>query len=177
MIVLVRHGSTDANAAGSFLSTGDPPLNDAGRAQCDRAREAVARAGVTACLVSPMRRCLQSLAILAPGVSYEVRDELREIDFGDWEGRTIDELRVEQPEAVDARRRDPVHFKPPAGESFADVAERLAPLARTMRARSGLLIVSHRGTLGVLERLLRELPLDSPDVTPMEPGEVRTLRA
>jgi len=123
-----------------------------------------------------MRRCLESREIVAPATPYEVEDALREVDFGSWEGRTRAWLEANEPGALERRRLDPIAFRPPQGESFADVAVRLRELAANLAASQGVLVVGHRGTLGVLERLLRGLPLESQAVAPLETGEFRVLR-
>jgi broad specificity phosphatase PhoE len=123
-----------------------------------------------------MRRCLESREIVAPATPYEVEDALREIDFGSWEGQTLAWLEAHEPGALERRRRDPIAFRPPQGESFADVAVRLRELAANLTACQGVLVVGHRGTLGVLERLLRGLPLESQTVAPLGTGEFRVLR-
>jgi probable phosphoglycerate mutase len=167
---------TDGNVADAFLSTNDLPLNEIGRAQSARVRVAFAEMVFDRCLLSPARRCMETREIVAPSLPFETRTELREIDFGDWEGRTKAWLEANDPEGIEARRRDPVSFRPPRGESFLDVADRLRALASVIRSDSrATLIVGHRGTLGVLERLLRDFPIDSRDVTPLEPGEYRVI--
>jgi len=173
VIVLCRHGSTDANVAGAFLSTGDPPLNALGRAQSARARDALREFAFDRAFSSPMRRCRETLAIVAPQVAYRIDDALREVDFGAWEGRSIDWLEAHDPDGVARRRRDPLTFRPAGGESFLDVSQRVRDLADAARAAGNALVVGHRGTLGVLERLVRGLPLDSQAVVPLEPGEFR----
>jgi broad specificity phosphatase PhoE len=175
VIVLCRHGATDANVAGAFLSNDDPPLNAIGRAQCARARDALDGVELHAALCSPMLRCVQSVEIIAPRVPRRVLDPLREVDFGTWEGRTLQWLLEHDPAGVAQRRDDPVRFRPPGGESFSDASQRLTDVAAELRDARGAIVVGHRGTLGVLERLLRNLPLDSPDVLPLEPGEFRIL--
>ncbi|MBV8149720.1 MAG: histidine phosphatase family protein [Candidatus Eremiobacteraeota bacterium] len=176
MIVLCRHGATDENLAGAFLSTNDPPLNDVGRAQCERVRNAIGGIALDVAFTSPMRRCTESLAIIAPGVACESRDALREVDFGDWNGKTREWLLVHDPEGLAQRAADPANFRPKGGESFADVAIRLQPFAGSIEGdERNVLIVGHRGTLGVLERLLRGLSLDSSEVAPLETGEFRVL--
>ncbi|HTU80822.1 MAG TPA: histidine phosphatase family protein [Candidatus Acidoferrales bacterium] len=175
MIVLCRHGATDGNAAGAFLSRSDPPLNATGIAQCLNLREALRDARFARCFVSPSLRCLQTRSLVAPDVAYDVVPALREVDFGEWEGRTLEWLVANDPRGVRRRRHDPVSFRPPQGESFADVAVRLAELAGRLSVAADALVVGHRGTLGVLERLLRGLPLRSSAVAPMEPGEYHTI--
>ncbi|MEO6836494.1 MAG: histidine phosphatase family protein [Candidatus Tumulicola sp.] len=173
MIVLCRHGSTDANIAGAFLSKGDPPLNALGRSQSERARIALREMAFGVAFTSPMRRCVETLALVAPHVEFRCEDALREVDFGEWEGRTLEWLEMHDPEGVARRRRDPVTFRPARGESFLDVSRRLQPFATAVRAqaRKSILLVGHRGTLGVLERMLRNIPLDSREPAPLEPGE------
>ncbi|MHB8703202.1 MAG: histidine phosphatase family protein [Candidatus Tyrphobacter sp.] len=178
MIILCRHGATDENTPGRFLSRSDPPLNAAGRAQCERLRDVLSHVAVVdAAFVSPLRRCVESLAIIAPTAAFEVCDVLREVDFGQWDGRTRDCVARGDPKGhLALRASSPATFRPPGGESFADVATRLRPFANIARADArNLLIVGHRGTLGVLERLLRSLPLDSHQVAPLGLGEFRLL--
>jgi broad specificity phosphatase PhoE len=178
VIVLCRHGATDANAGGAFLSANDPPLNASGTAQAKRAAEALRDVTFELALASPKLRCRQTCATIAPSVETRYDDRLIEVNFGTWEGRTKEWLEHNEADALRRRRENPVNFRPPGGESFADAAVRIAPLAEQLRehaAASNVLVVAHRGTLGVLERLLRGLPLTSQAVVPMEPGEIRTI--
>jgi broad specificity phosphatase PhoE len=177
VIVLCRHGETDANAGGAFLSASDPPLNETGTAQAKRAASELRDIAFDLAFTSPKLRCRQTCAIIAPSVASECDDRLLEVDFGTWEGRTREWLEQHEAAALRRRRENPVSFRPPGGESFADAAVRIAPLADHFREERSarLLVVAHRGTLGVLERLLRGLPLDSQAVVPMQPGEFRTI--
>lgn len=121
-----------------------------------------------------MRRCLETCGIAVPALRLSICDDLREVAFGQWEGKTLDWLERYDSERLEQRRRDPVNFRPPGGESFADVAVRLRSFVALLDFRGVTLIVAHRGTLAVLERLLRGLPLDA-RLTPLEPGELRIL--
>ncbi len=177
-IVLCRHGATDENVAGGFLSRRDPPLNALGREQSERAHAALREIAFDLGFSSPLRRCMETLEIVAPRVPHRHDEALREVDFGSWEGRTIQWLEENDADGVAQRRRDPVSFRPDGGESFRDVSHRLRPFADELRALAALksvVVVGHRGSLGVLERLLRALPLDSHDVVPLDPGEYRIL--
>lgn len=123
-----------------------------------------------------MRRCLETRAIVAPDVPFAIDAALREVDFGSWEGKTIEWLELHAPDLVAQRRRDPVRFRPPGGESIEDAAERLRAPATLLRGDdSATLVIGHRVTLGTLERLIRDLPLDSRLVAPLEPGEFRII--
>jgi alpha-ribazole phosphatase len=177
VIVLCRHGATDGNAGGAFLSTNDPPLNALGLKQAATAANALHDVAFDLALTSPKRRCRQTCAIVAPAIEARIDDRLIEVNFGEWEGRTSQWLEEHAAESLRRRRERPADFRPPGGESFMDAAIRLQPFAETLERNGELrtLIVAHRGTLGVLERLLRGLPIDSPAVVPLEPGEFRTL--
>lgn len=171
-IVLCRHATTSANAEGRFLSRTDLPLDETGRSQCTGLRELFHSLPIETCFVSPAVRCLETHALALPAHPAIVRTELREIDFGAWEMMTPEDVRNRWPAEFARRREAPVDFRPPDGESFADVAMRLAPLLNDLQ-RGNVVVISHRGTLGVLERLLRGLPIDYRDIAPIEPAGVR----
>jgi len=120
-----------------------------------------------------MRRCLETREIAAPQLPFEIESALREVDFGTWEGQTLEWAQANDPSGLVQRRHDPVHFRPPQGESFADVARRLQPVVAKLRQPLRWLVVGHRGTLSVLERLLRGLPLGSQTVKSLEPAQFR----
>lgn len=172
-IVFCRHGATEHNVTKRFLSITDLPLGPLGRAQCESLREAFKSFAFERCLVSPMRRCRETREIVAPDIPFAVEPALREVHFGDWEGRTLEWVESRFPEVLARRRRDPVRFRPPGGESFEDAAGRLRELAASVRNGPSTLVIAHRVTLGILERLVRELPLDAAEVVPLEPGEFR----
>ncbi|MGA9943708.1 MAG: histidine phosphatase family protein [Candidatus Cybelea sp.] len=176
-LVLCRHAATDHNLAMRFLSTTDAPLSAHGRAQSERLRDAFTSFGFERCLVSPMRRCLETREIAVPELPFEIAPTLREVDFGEWEGQTLELVEERAPELVAARRRNPVAFRPPGGESIEDASARLRPLAERLRSHHAMLVIGHRISLGILERLLRDLPLESKDVAGLAPAEFRIVPA
>ena len=176
-IVLCRHAATEHNLHKRFLSSTDLPLGEHGRAQSERLRKRLWTYRFVRCIVSPMRRALETRAIAAPDVPFEIEPALREVDFGSWEGETVEWAERYAPELLAQRRSDPVTFRPPGGESIEDAAQRLRPVADALRGEDRLLIIGHRIALGILERLMRDLPLGSGDVTPLEPAEFRIVRA
>lgn len=123
-----------------------------------------------------MRRCLETRELVAPELPFGIEASLREVDFGTWEGKTAEWIEDHQPGALARRRNDPVHFRPPAGESIEDAAARLRALADGLRSDAATLVIGHRVSLGVLERLVCDIPLDSPLVPPLEPAEFRIVR-
>jgi broad specificity phosphatase PhoE len=140
------------------------------------------RAALTAfeferCIVSPMRRAQQTRELVAPNVPFTVEPLLREVHFGDWEGHTLEWVEQNEPELFEQRRRDPVTFRFPGGESIEDAAMRIGPIAERLSGARATLVIGHRVTLGALERLLRGLPLDSQLVEGLQPAEFRVVRA
>jgi alpha-ribazole phosphatase len=176
-IVFCRHAATDHNLTKRFLSTTDLPLGAHGRTQCASLRKALARLAFDRCIVSPMRRCLETRELVAPHLPFAVEPALREVDFGTWEGKTIEWAEANAPELLARRRRHPVSFRPPEGESIEDAAIRLGLLIERLRDDGATLVIGHRISLGILERLLRDLPLDSQDVAGLAPAEFRIVRA
>jgi broad specificity phosphatase PhoE len=149
-------------------------LSSLGEAQSAALRGVIRELNLQQGFTSPMRRCLETCRIVAPDFPFEIRRELREIHFGEWEGKTLAWLEEHDPHGVAQRRLDPVTFRPPGGESFADVAVRLRAFIARFDFAVPALIVGHRGTLAVLERLLRGLQLNS-QIPSLGPGELRVL--
>lgn len=124
-----------------------------------------------------MRRALETRELVAPDVPFTIEPLLREVHFGDWEGKTLEWAQENEPELYEQRRGDPVKFRFPGGESIDDAATRVRPVAERLAGARATLVIGHRVTLGALERLLRGLPLDSQLVEGLQPAEFRVVRA
>jgi len=124
-----------------------------------------------------MRRAEETRELVAPDVPFTVEPALREVDFGNWEGKTIEWVEQHEPELFERRRCDPVTFRFPGGESIEEAAMRIRPLAERLAGANATLVIGHRVTLGALERLLRGLPLDSQLVEGLQPADFRIVRA
>lgn len=138
-LVLVRHGVTDMTMthALSGSSTPGPPLNAQGRVQAAKAADFVYRIGrgtwdrvppVGRILASPMTRTQDTAAAIGRrlGIGVEVEDRLKEIDFGQWEGLTGDQIAERFGDAIHRWRFG--QYAAPGGESFPDVGARLDSL-------------------------------------------------
>jgi probable phosphoglycerate mutase len=88
---------------------------------------------------------------LNPG-DYRLDDRLRELTFGEWEGFTTDELRVDRPDAVAEREARKWEFVPPGGESYGMLANRVSAWLETLDRP--VMAVSHGGVGRVLYQLL-----------------------
>ena len=127
MIVLVRHGQTDANRAGLLLGRADPPLNERGRRQAAATAASLAQEVAPTVLVSPLQRTRETARLIgdATGAPVTVDARLVELDYGEWDERRVADLPLE---TVERWRSDPT-FAPPGGESLADLRRRVAPVA------------------------------------------------
>jgi broad specificity phosphatase PhoE/ribonuclease HI len=146
--LLLRHGQTPLSTERRFAGIGDIELTETGVRQAKLAGERLAaRGGVDVILTSPLRRAQQTTAEVAAAIGAEVvaDDDLRETDFGAWEGLTFAEAQQRWPDEVTAWLSDP-EVAPPGGESFAAVGIRVRRAqARLLDRYAGdtVLVVSH----------------------------------
>lgn len=147
-IVLVRHGETDWNRERRYQGHADVPLNETGRRQAHDLADLLASERVDAVYTSPLRRASETAGIVAAQIGLEPRvlEALREIDVGDWEGLTIDDVRAQFPERADVAG----HSGFPNGETDEDLDARVVPalvdLSRT-HADETVLGVTHAGPI------------------------------
>jgi broad specificity phosphatase PhoE len=97
VIVLVRHGPTEWSVSGRHTGTTDIPLTDEGREIAARLRDRLGRYEFTTVLVSPLRRARETAELAGLGDRVEVEPDLREYDYGAYEGRTTKEIREQRP--------------------------------------------------------------------------------
>jgi probable phosphoglycerate mutase len=153
--ILLRHGDTRLSPEHRFSGLHDHPLSDIGTKQAKAAACRLATgATIDAVISSPLQRAAATAAIAAGelGLTAAIDDDLRETDFGDWDGLTLAEIQQRWPAAVAAWRRDPGQA-PPGGESFADTAHRVNRACdRLLRDHGGqtVLVVSHVTPIKIL---------------------------
>ncbi|GLZ13921.1 hypothetical protein Acsp04_41560 [Actinomadura sp. NBRC 104425] len=165
--LLLRHGDTPLSPQKRFSGVSEVGLSADGVAQAQAAARRLAeRGGISAVLSSPLRRARQTAEIVADGLGgcpVLVDDDLRETDFGEWEGLTFEEVRAAWPDEAAAWSSDPA-VAPPGGESFADTLTRLQRVrARVVeRLPAGtVLLVSHVGAIKTLVVMALRAPLAS----------------
>ncbi|MEP7078306.1 MAG: histidine phosphatase family protein [Chthoniobacterales bacterium] len=154
-VFLVRHGATTLSAEDRFAGATDVPLSDEGREQTRRLARRLASESVTAVYASPLGRTLETARILAEPHRLEpqLRDGLREISHGRWEGMTRREVDERFPDEAADWEKDPYTFAPLGGESGLAVTARALPaLVEIVRENrgAGVLIVSHKATIRLL---------------------------
>lgn len=150
--LLIRHGALEGEAEPRFIGATDLPMSAAGEAQI-RALAARLRLRATpdAIYCSDLVRSRRTAALLAHGrdIPIHVRPALREIDMGAWQGLPRREVAERQAEAYAARGRDIANFRPPGGESFADLAARVLPCWEAIVAAGEADVVAIAGHAGV----------------------------
>jgi len=164
-LTLVRHGETVWHGDNRYAGGGsDIDLTDRGREQAETlGRWAVGRA-FAAVVVSPVRRAVETArpAATALHLDLEVVADLREVDFGIAEGRTIEELQGMDPAMVRRFRADPVAHPFPGAEPPEDAAARAgAALRGVARRHAGaeVLVVAHNTLLRLALCSLLDLPV------------------
>lgn len=155
-LLLIRHGETDWNATLRYQGQGGVPLNAQGRAQARRAGGRLARYGAGALYTSDIIRAAETAAIIGEqtGLRPQPMPELREIDVGQWEGLTPEELYRRFPDHMREYERDPARTVRLGGESYAQLQERALRAMNTILERhpgdQTVLAVSHGGTIRAL---------------------------
>lgn len=168
-LYIVRHGETEWNACARYQGQEDIPLNEKGRAQARRNGEALrGRLAHTADLAfldfvaSPLSRAQETMRLLRaamglPPSGFETDPLLREIHYGHWQGRLASDLPRFDPEGLAGREKDPFHWRPKGGETYAEL------MARTCLWLAGVrrdtVAVTHGGVMRTLRgRLLGLAP-------------------
>jgi probable phosphoglycerate mutase len=145
-LLLIRHGPTEWNEARRLQGQADPGLSPRGRAEVLSWR--LPPDWKEACwLSSPLRRARETAALLtAAPVAIEPR--LIEMDWGAFEGRTLADLRADDPAGMAVNEARGLDFRPPGGESPREVAERFRKLAAELSETPGPAIaVAHKGVV------------------------------
>ncbi len=138
MLIVVRHGRTEANAGGELLGRRDPSLDAEGRVQA-RAIADVLPAGARV-ISSPLARCRETAAGL--GSDVEIDERLIELDYGELEGTPLREVEP----STWREWRASTSWRPEGGESHDDLAARVWPLLDELApaaASSDVVLVSH----------------------------------
>ncbi len=160
-VYLLRHG--EIVPGNSFVGQRDLPLSEEGLRQAQWWNEIFREVELDRVCCSDLGRTVQTAEIIS-GRRKEMLTlipEFREIRLGDWEGRAVVEIAQRFPEQWEERGACPATFRPPRGESFHDLRERVIPAFKQAidKARGHTMIVSHAGVNRVILYHLLGAPL------------------
>jgi alpha-ribazole phosphatase len=147
---LLRHPEPEAAARGRCYGSLDLALSHHGVQHTHSMAKAFSEESLAAIYTSPRRRCTEAAAILAKGRACPVKtvEDLRELDFGEFEGRTYDEIAAQYPDVYRQWMKTPTETRFPGGECFSDMCARVLDSARRLREQhegDSIAIVAHGG--------------------------------
>jgi probable phosphoglycerate mutase len=164
-LYLIRHGQTDLNRDKRFRGLSDAPLNDEGKYEAVGAAKLLVEAGLSNIYTSPVRRAAETATAIAvtTGARMETDQNFTDIDYGEWQGLTVEEVRERYGGAeLEKWRLDPGSFTFPDGEGMRSVRERLQPaLLRVveMSPTGAIAVVSHLAILKICFVVLMDLDM------------------
>lgn len=138
-LILVRHGAVQPPRPKTFYGGSEVPLSELGRAEAERAAEALRGRRLDHVACSPLSRARFGAEAVARGRGLagapEIFDGLREIDRGRWLGHTVEEIRERWPGDLEAHAADPEGWRGHDGESLADLRGRVLAARDALAAR------------------------------------------
>jgi alpha-ribazole phosphatase len=163
---LIRHGQTVWNKEGRYQGKEDIGLTSLGIQQAGLAAEYLSRVNISRVYSSPLKRALNTASIIKKDRNHDVivRDNLREISFGKWEGIKFDMINREFPDDYRNWLKDPYNNSPTGGESFKDVQWRAVEVIENIinenEDKSNVAVITHGGViLSLLTHWLQIPPL------------------
>jgi glutamate-1-semialdehyde 2,1-aminomutase len=165
-IIIIRHGETEWNKTGRFQGHSDVPLSAEGRAQAEALGRNLAVDHVDAIYASDLTRAMETAAPLAArfGLPVISDPQLRELNFGAWEGRNFNDVNAENPNAMKNFYTDPEQADIPESEPFPEFQRRIAGRVREIVAQERgkrIVIVSHGASIRILLADLLSMPIRS----------------
>lgn len=152
---LVRHGETEWNREHRFMGQKDIPLNAQGLQQAADLAAGLSGQHFDALYSSDLLRARQTAQTLADALRLPLRLDarLREVMLGEWQGETHGDVQARFPDLWAERYANPAEFRPPAGETIAEMAARSYPVLDELAAaypNGRVLLVSHGILLAAL---------------------------
>lgn len=154
-MILIRHTEAEDAYAGRCYGSLDVALSPTGHQQAGYVADQLSDQRIDLVLSSPRRRALATAEPVAVrrGLTIRVVDELRELDFGQLEGRSYKEIERSMPELWQEWMTRPTALRFPGGESYDDLRLRVCPAVDTVRREhpaQTVAVVAHGGVLRAL---------------------------
>lgn len=146
-LYLLRHGQT--THPGTYTGVTEKPLSEHGCRQILELAPALRRLRFDRCFCSPLGRCRKTFELLAITEECQYEPGLKEIDFGNWEGRRFSELQELDPENVQRWVAEGERFTFPGGENIGRFVQRVSGWFDSIRQHDyqRVLVVSHGGVI------------------------------
>ena len=154
-IYFLRHGETVASKTGGFCGISDVELTPEGAMMAENFAEAYQSVPWQAIFCSPMRRTIATAKPLVDRLEIEtqLRDGLKEINFGAWEGKTPTEVNAQFHDEYVRWQSEPGWNAPPGGERAIDIARRSSEVIEEIEGTysdGNVLVVSHKATIRIM---------------------------
>lgn len=157
-LAVLRHGPTAWNEAGQIQGHSDQPLSEAGLAKVASWRLPPALADWTWYRSPLCRAAMTATALGHPEARIDAR--LIEMNWGDWEGACLAELRQRLGQKMLAMEDRGLDFRPPGGESPRDVQARIQPFLQHLGQQGEQAVaVIHKGVIRALYAAARDWPM------------------
>ncbi len=153
--ILIRHGQTGWNREAKFRGRVDIDLDEAGMKQAEAVADRLTGCEAAAIYSSPLKRAMTTAEPISRRLGLQVvpLEGINDMNFGSWEGRSIDEVRDQNKELFDMWRYSPEKLSIPGGETLDDVQQRVAATMDDLAAKhenDTVLLVTHRVVCKVL---------------------------
>ena len=163
---LIRHGEVEGAEEKRYNGQSDVALTPKGLAQIGFLQMRIKKFPISAVYCSDLTRCVDGATLLASGYDLQpiTNPELREIDAGDWQGMTWDEILKKHPKLWKKRLKDIVNVPFPNGENLVDVAERIRPVIQELVEKhqgEEIVVVAHGGVNRIILLDAIGAPLES----------------
>jgi broad specificity phosphatase PhoE len=158
-LYLIRHGATEGGSEKRYKGSIDVPISEEGLEQVRRSAEFIRGSleggSLSAVYASPLSRAYNSAELIAAPFGLEpiVAAELKERNFGIWEGMSLPEIHEKYPDAFTAWAANPLEHSPLGGESTLEVRDRIIPAVEAIVARhcdEKIAIAAHGGVNRVI---------------------------
>lgn len=154
IIHFIRHGAIDETLSGKYIGTTDVPLSDKGKMDLKKLDYEYRYPGTQVVFTSPLKRCTETCRILYPEQNPLSIANLSECNFGEWEGKTAEELKSDP--NFEKWLAGDSSVKPPRGESNADFTRRICRMFESIveglmkTGTTESVIVTHGGVIMTL---------------------------
>jgi probable phosphoglycerate mutase len=153
-LYFLRHGQTASSRANAFCGSIDPPLTEDGQAMAVAFGAAYKNKPWAAVYCSPLQRTQATARPLceAIGIQPMIREGLREINYGKWEGQTVETVSSDFHDDYLRWTADPAWYPPTGGEPAVAIAHRVLAVIEEIQGRhkdGNVLIVSHKATIRI----------------------------